>query len=289
MDNYYVYVYLDPRKEGDSFEYEPFYVGKGKWDRDEFHKKNYEYNKQTNPHRYRKIKNIRNDGKEVVVKRVFENLGEEEAFKREEELIKDIGRSINDNGPLSNIASGGKGISGSNSINLSGDEIDKIIKEYKNPDISVNEICSRYNISNNTLTRIRELHGVDRVSRHPSNYVDLDTEKREYIIREYTENYITDRKLSEDLDISRTVIRRVLKEESVDFHSRKDYIEAGEIDPPNEGMEIEEEKKDKILSVYSETNNIMKACRSVDMEDHYDMIYNRFKKDRRGPTWVEML
>ena len=57
---FYVYVYLDPRKPGDyiygeyHFDYEPFYVGKGRYNRLYIHLKKNIYN----PHFHNKIKKI---------------------------------------------------------------------------------------------------------------------------------------------------------------------------------------------------------------------------------------
>lgn len=293
MQNYYVYVYLDPRREYSSNEYgfesEPFYVGKGLGERDRFHLKNYEYNESTNPHRFRRIKNIQEDGYNIIVKRVYEGLEEDEAYEKEREVIKNIGRRLTDRGPLTNIAEGGNGISGNNSLDLTDEEINDILLKYKNPDIPVKEIVDEYDISHGSLTKIRRAHKIERVSRHPPNYIEFSEDEREYIVEQYTENFVTDRELSGEFDVSRNAIKRVLKEEDVEFHSRKDYIDAGKIDPPNEGMKVDEDKKEKIIEVYKKTGSVTQACREVGMEEHYGMIYNRFKKDTRGPTWVEEL
>ena len=178
-------------------------------------------------------------------------------------------------------------VGGTNGRKLSEDKQKELLRKYKDPSIEVSKLCEEYDISNNTLTAIRRDWEVERVSRKPSNAIDFSEEEQKYIIRQYEENFVTDRELSDELNVSRQAIRRVLKEENVDFHDRSDYIEAGKINAPNEGMQIEEHVKKKLLRIYNETNNLRKACRETDMERHYDMIYNRLDPNRRGPTWVE--
>lgn len=289
MQWYYVYVYLDPRRKCDlsSFEFEPFYVGKGSGDRKNFHLNNYGYTKSINPHKFRRIKNIQESENNVIVKNLCENLEEDEAYKREREIIDYIGRSINNRGPLTNIAEGGRGISGQNSLDLTNKEINTILSKYQDKDIPVSKIVGNYDISHNTLSRIRKHYNIKKVERRPPNYVEFSEEDREYIVKQYENEFITDRELSEKLNVSRTAVKKVLKEENVEFHSRKDYIEAGKIDPPNLGYKVNKNIKNQILKIYKETGNVKKACRKVNMEDQYSMIYNRLNKDRRGPTWVE--
>lgn len=180
-------------------------------------------------------------------------------------------------------------LGGTNGRILSKDEQIELLEKYKDPTINVSTICEEYDICHGTLTEIRRDWGVKKVSRSPSNFIELSEEQRNYIVRQYNENYTTDRELSEELDVSRNVVRRVLKEEDVEFHSREDYIAVGKIDAPNDGIKVEDDVKEKIISVYKETGSITEACKSVSMGDHYDMIYNRLNKDRRGPTWVEVL
>lgn len=112
--NYYVYVYLDKLKPGDYrynnlyFEYEPFYVGKGKKNRYLFH-----LNKVKNNSKYRdclkfKIikKNILNGFDPIIIK-ISENLTEDKALILEKEVITKIGRIDIKTGPLSNRNDGG--------------------------------------------------------------------------------------------------------------------------------------------------------------------------------------
>jgi len=110
MENFYVYIYLDPRKSGIfsyedlNFDYEPFYVGKGKGKRietslNDFRGNNYKKNK---------IKKILGSGLKPIKLKIYENLTESESFDKETETILKIGRSY-ENGPLTNIQKGGTG------------------------------------------------------------------------------------------------------------------------------------------------------------------------------------
>ena len=115
MNKFYVYAYLDPRKQGKyvygcySFDYEPFYVGKGSGNRLYKHlmkggKKSY------NPHKDNKIKKIIKEGQHPIIIKVRDGLSENNSFELEIELIKLIGRK-NEKGPLTNIYDGGEGSS----------------------------------------------------------------------------------------------------------------------------------------------------------------------------------
>lgn len=114
---YYVYVYLDTRKEGIFtygdyiFDNEPFYIGKGKNDRYKEHLKECRLNKDTT-HKSNLIKKIiRNGGYPEVI--LIDNLlTETEALELEVLLIKLIGRYDLKSGPLTNKTDGGDGISG---------------------------------------------------------------------------------------------------------------------------------------------------------------------------------
>ena len=117
MENeYYVYVYLDPRKVGDfkygefEFGFEPFYVGKGKEYRYKRHLSESQLNDKS--HKSNLIKKLINLGEYPDILIVKNYLSENEALELEKELIRIIGRYDEKTGPLTNKTEGGDGISG---------------------------------------------------------------------------------------------------------------------------------------------------------------------------------
>lgn len=115
-NRFYVYVYLDPRKPGKyvygeySFDYEPFYVGKGKGKRIYAHLKESVINKNTNKYKINKIKKIlKETSKNPIILKIRENLSENDAFVLETYFIEIIGRIDLKKGPLTNLTNGGDG------------------------------------------------------------------------------------------------------------------------------------------------------------------------------------
>lgn len=110
---FYNYVYLDPRKPGNynygelHFDYEPFYIGKGSYDRLNAHLYENEEN-ACNKKKYNKIQKIIKvtDNNPIILK-LFENLEENNALNLEKMLIKLIGRDDLGMGPLTNLTDGG--------------------------------------------------------------------------------------------------------------------------------------------------------------------------------------
>lgn len=111
--DFYVYVYLDPRKPGNfiygqlKFDFEPIYVGKGHHDRMYSHLK--ESQLKNKNLKNNKLNKIISEGYKPIIKKIFENLYEEEAYKIELEIIEIIGRIMKNTGPLVNMTDGGKG------------------------------------------------------------------------------------------------------------------------------------------------------------------------------------
>ena len=112
----YVYVYLDNRKEGSysygqyHFEYEPFYVGKGKNDRYLTHLRIARGDRSgKNNLVISKIRSIINDGFEPIIIKLYENLSESDYSKYEIDAISEIGKICDGKGPLLNITDGGDG------------------------------------------------------------------------------------------------------------------------------------------------------------------------------------
>jgi len=110
MNYYYIYIYLDPRKFGKykygkyEFEYEPFYIGKGKNGRWK------DIKRGRNTYFIRKINKIKKCGLEPIVFKLYENLNEKESFEKEIELIDKIKKT--NSKILVNITDGGDGCSG---------------------------------------------------------------------------------------------------------------------------------------------------------------------------------
>lgn len=110
MKDYYIYIYLDPRKTGNFnyqelyFNYEPFYVGKGRADRiDKSFKDN------SNVFKTNKVNKIIDDGFNVLKMKIYQDLTESEAFEKEVQTISKIGKLIDGVGPLVNFNDGGYG------------------------------------------------------------------------------------------------------------------------------------------------------------------------------------
>ena len=129
MNNiYYVYIYLDPRKPGTyvygdyTFDYEPFYVGKGKGVQYGSHLcEGKKYRTETNqiiknlcPNSFKifKILKILETGLEPIILKIEDGLFEQDAFDLEIWMIWAIGRNDLKIGPLTNMTNGGEGGSG---------------------------------------------------------------------------------------------------------------------------------------------------------------------------------
>ncbi len=114
MNEYYVYAYLDPNKPGDyvygdyKFEYEPFYIGKGKKNRMFYHLSKRSLKK--NSHKNDKINEneLILENKQPKIIKILDGLCEMDSYKYEIEIIKSIGRIL-DGGVLTNKTLGGEG------------------------------------------------------------------------------------------------------------------------------------------------------------------------------------
>lgn len=111
--DYYVYIYLDPRKpgeyvyvddEGDDllFYFEPFYVGKGKGNRifQGFKDPN-----NTTSKKY-KINEIRKYGVNPIALKIYDNISESISYELEKSTIAKIGRESKSDGVLVNKLKG---------------------------------------------------------------------------------------------------------------------------------------------------------------------------------------
>ena len=115
MNNYYIYIYLDITKPGIytydklKFNFEPFYVGKGKNKRYYSHI-NESYDSKRHNHklnRIRLIRKITNKNPEII--KIYQNLNEIDAYDLELKTINLIGRFDFGFGPLLNLIDGGLG------------------------------------------------------------------------------------------------------------------------------------------------------------------------------------
>lgn len=110
--NFYVYVYLDPRKRGNytydeyTFEYEPIYIGKGTRNRINHHLVRVNHGKTSLF--YNKLRKIINDGFEPIRFKILDGLTEEESLIHEKKLILLIGRLDIETGTLCNMTDGGE-------------------------------------------------------------------------------------------------------------------------------------------------------------------------------------
>lgn len=163
MDNiFYVYVYLDPRIPGKfiygeyKFDFEPFYVGKGKDSRYKRHLCAY----GNNPIKKNKINKILSTGLSPVIVKVCENLNNKDALDLEIMLINRIGRITRNSGPLTNFTKGGETYLGYKHRSKYLDTLNKpvvkydldgnIIAEY----ISVKDASEKNNIQPQTMSQI---------------------------------------------------------------------------------------------------------------------------------------
>lgn len=113
--DYYIYVYLDPRKSGNyiygefNFNFEPFYVGKGRNHRHRIHLLKVKRGDYKNLPKYHTIKKILDENLEPIIIKYRTDLLEKDAFNLEKNMIEIIGRKDLNKGPLRNLSNGGEG------------------------------------------------------------------------------------------------------------------------------------------------------------------------------------
>lgn len=165
IHNYYVYIYLDPRKKGsfiygelqklgiiNSFYFQPFYIGKGVGNRI---KRGLEIKGiKNNTFKKNTIKNICSEKLFPISIKLIENLTSDEACFYEKILIKEIGRVNIGTGILTNLTEGGEGVVGNTLSNESKAKLSKSLKKFylNNPD-SIENIRKRAMGNKNMLCK----------------------------------------------------------------------------------------------------------------------------------------
>lgn len=123
--DYYVYVLMDSSKPGKyiydeyEFNYEPFYIGKGRNNRikDTFYDKS--------PFKYNKIKKLKENNIDIISLKIVENISNNDAMNLEIKLITLIGRRDDNKGTLVNQTDGGDGRSNSKQTEETKNKISK--------------------------------------------------------------------------------------------------------------------------------------------------------------------
>lgn len=107
-NDFYVYALIHPKTNL------PFYIGKGRNNRDKSHISETKNNKipHGNRHLFYTIKNIIDSGLNVIIHRLETGLSEQDAFLKETMYIKKYGRKDLRTGILTNLTDGGEGQSG---------------------------------------------------------------------------------------------------------------------------------------------------------------------------------
>lgn len=171
----YIYIYLDPRKQGNfnyhnsaynlSFDHEPFYVGKGINDRC-YQGIKIALRKKGKCLKSNKIKSIHFDNEEIIVKKIYENLSNDEVNQYEIDIIKLIGRKIDNCGPLTNICPGGEGGGAKHSKEWK-EKLSKRVIQY---DLNGNEL-NRYNSIKEAAKELNIAGGqISKVCKHVPRY-----------------------------------------------------------------------------------------------------------------------
>jgi hypothetical protein len=158
MNKYYVYCLLDPGKPGEfnyneiSFDYEPFYIGKGTGKRINAHF--YPSSLKLKSYKNNKIKKILESNLKPIIKIIYENINEELAYEIENRLISNIGRHNINNGPLCNLTDGGKG-----ALNA------KNIEKYKK--VCKFSLCGEFLDEYDSITQASEINNlfIENISR----------------------------------------------------------------------------------------------------------------------------
>lgn len=111
----YVYAYLDPRKPGIytfndiTFDFEPFYIGRGKNYRMNSHMSPGQMKRETNLKKKHKIEKILSENLSPIIKIIYKDLDLVKSEIIEIQLINIIGRNDLNKGPLTNLTDGGDG------------------------------------------------------------------------------------------------------------------------------------------------------------------------------------
>ncbi len=207
MDKYYVYIYLNPLKAGNfeyfdlKFDFEPFYIGKGKNCRKDRHISDCFNKSNKKGYRrlfYQKLRKILKTGVEPTIIVYKNNISEKEAFQIEIDLISKIGRRIYKKGPLCNNSIGGEGASGVIAprlkiyvYNTIGDKIDEgsisfLTKKYSTTRKIIGKQYSRLAIKDKNGLRFRKenLPKIDPyiIPKHRKIKKDLEVYNKENVL-----------------------------------------------------------------------------------------------------------